>query len=349
MKRLVILLLTLSLVFSMSACGNDETANEGSQESSAVSTDGDNGYEDMRIRMSFSGTSRGMDGIVAERMKENLYEKSGGKIVLETYPDAQLAGGDMQRQVEMFVQGGSFEMAIISEVVLDVLDERLNVTAIPFSYSSYDEAYEYADSTGGEWSRQTLAEHGIHYLIGFSNSIMHLTNNQHEIRTPEDLEGLRMRTIGDYQLRMMRELGADPIQMNWSEVYSAMQMGTIDGHMNGFQTIHSANIHEVQDYLTVSNVTWGKYDILANSEFWESIPEQNRELIDEVAIEAALWARDYLEEIEEEIRQEFEAGGMTITELSDEEYQAFVDAASETRAYYMDLVGEEACEAWGIE
>lgn len=340
MKKFLSILLTLVIILGTTGCGNT---------SSSSNTGSSDDYDKVKLKMSFSGTDAGIDGLVAAKMKELLAERSNGAITLETYGNAQLASGSMQRQVEMLIAGGSFELAIIAETVMADVDKSLNVTGIPFLFSSYEDAYEKADSTGGEWSKKKLGEHDILRIDCFSNGIMHLTNNKHEIKSPDDLKGLKMRTYGDVQMAMMKELGADPINMNWSEVYSAMQMGTIDGHMNGYQTIDSASIYEVQPYLTESSVVWAAYDIVASHASWEKLNKKAQDLILEVSREAALWGREYMNEKEAEIKQKFIDEGVKITKLSDQELEVFKNSTSETRKRFMEECGEDACAAWGVK
>ncbi|HWP50580.1 MAG TPA: TRAP transporter substrate-binding protein [Clostridia bacterium] len=349
MKKLTAIILAALVLLSVAGCNSaSSSAPQATTSTSGGASSASEGYDKVKLKMSFSGTDAGIDGLVAAKMKEMLAEKSGGAVTLETFGNAQLASGNMQRQVELLIAGGSFELGIIAETVMADVDKSLYVTNIPFSFASYEEAYKMADSTGGEWSKKKLAEHGIVRIDCFSNGIMHLTNNKRAIKTPADLAGLKMRTYGDVQMSLMKELGADPINMNWSEVYSAMQMGTIDGHMNGYQTIDSASIFEVQPYLTEASVIWSAYDIVASQKSWDKLSPKTQELIMSVSREAALWGREYMSEKEATIKEKFTTAGVTITTLTQAELDAFKQAASQTRKSFMEQCGEEACTAWGI-
>ena len=70
---------------------------------------------------------------------------------------------------------------------------------------------------------------------------MQFANNKRELHTPADMVNLKMRTYGDLQMSLMRSLGADPTQLSWSELYSALQTGAVDGNMNGYQTLYSGS------------------------------------------------------------------------------------------------------------
>ena len=178
---------------------------------------------------------------------------------------------------------------------------------------------------------------------------MQFANNKREIRTPDDMKNLKMRTYGDLQMSLMRSLGADPTQLSFSELYSALQTGAVDGNMNGYQTLWSGSLHEVQPYITELNATLALYDFLVNEAEWNKLGPDTQELLQECADEAARWGRNYMSSEEEKIKQDMIDYGVQVYVPTEEELQAFKDAASSTIEEYKALVGEEACAAWGIQ
>ena len=332
------------MTLGLASCGGD-SSNGGNAAGSAA----DNGYNEVTLRLSYATGDTGMDGIGAIEFERLVEEKSDGVVQIERFPNCQLSGGDMVRHVEMIIAGGAFELAIISENSFSDVDQTFQVTSIPFAFANYQEAYEYADSTGGEFSKNLLAEHGVVRLDCFSNGIMQFANNQHEIRTPDDMKNLKMRTYGDLQMSLMRDMGADPVNMSWSELYSALQTGSVDGNMNGYQTLWSGSMHEVQPYITEVNVTWAVYDFLANQASWDKLNAETQALLQECATEASLYARDYMDEVEGQIKQDMIDFGVQIYVPTEDELQQFKDAAANTINTYKEIAGPEACAAWGIE
>jgi len=345
MKKRISVLLAIVMIFSLTACGSGgDTPAAGSGASGASGT-----YEKMKLKMNFSGTDQGIDGLVAAYMKKELDERSGGQITLDTFCNCQLSGGDMNRQVEMLIAGGTYELGIISDPLIAAVDDRLQVTNIPFAFSSYEDAYKYADSTGGEYNEQVMAENGIKLLGVFSNGILQITNSKHEITSPDDLKDVKLRVSGKLNTDSVKEMGGDGVALTFSELYSALQMGTVDGQINGYQTIQSASIDEVQKYLTECNMQWVPYSIVAGNGEWEKISNANKELIMEVAKDAAQYGRDYMNEVEGSIKQEFIDNGMVVTELTADQLNEFKAACANTIKEAKALVGEDACAAWGIE
>ena len=156
-------------------------------------------------------------------------ERSGGNITVAVFPNDQLANGNASRGIEM-IASGSVDLAAYATCTLAVIDEKLPVATIPWIFDDYDEAVEVIDSTGKDYYAERLAAKGMTYLGSFHNGFRQLTNSKHEVRTPEDVQHLKIRVPGSVVfMGFFRALGADPTAMNWSEVFTAIQQGTLDG------------------------------------------------------------------------------------------------------------------------
>lgn len=354
MKKFLALALALSMALGLCACSGSSsttTTSESASGSTATSTTSGDGkaYDKLNLKLSYATGDTGMDGIDAIKFEELVEERSGGAIQVDRFPNCQLSGGDMVRHVEMMVSGGAFEMAIISQNSFSTLNKGFYASSIPFAFANYQEAYDKIDSTGGEYVAKLYDELGIVYLSSCSNGIMQFANNKHEVRTPADMKNLKMRTYGDLQMSLMRDMGADPTQLSWSELYSALQTGAVDGNMNGYQTLYSGSMHEVQPYITEVNVTWACYDMLYSKAAWEKLSPDTQELIRECAVEAAQYARDEMDRQEGECKQAMIDYGVSVYVPTEEEMAEFKEAATPTIESYKEMVGAEGCEAFGIE
>lgn len=137
--------------------------------------------------------------------------------------------------------------------------------------------------------------------------------------------------------------------MSWSEVYTAMQQKTIDGHDNSPSTINSANVQEVQKYITVSNHTYEAFTWSANSDWYNGLNEATQELIASCAKQACLDANKQIEGSMEEILSSWEGNGYNeIYRLSDSEIEVFKEAVASVTEQYANEYGQEACTAFGI-
>ena len=186
-----------------------------------------------------------------------------------------------------------------------------------------------------------LANKGITYLGSFHNGFRQLTNSKHAVTTPEDLKGLKIRVPGSaVYMGVFKALGASPTAMSWSEVFTAIQQGTIDGQETGCSVTKSAKMDEIQDYMTIWNYSYENDLFVANTKVWENLEDNTKELLQQCATESCEWGRDRLEAEEDELIKGFQEEGMQVDILTEDQLQAFQEAVAG--------VTEEACAAFGI-
>lgn len=333
----------LAAVLSVSLLTGCSSANgQGTQTSESE-------YQQIELVMAVNGTDIQIDTKVAKKFADLVSEASDGRVTVAVFPNDQLAGGNSTKGIEMIAVGG-VDLAAYATSVLSVLDGQMSIATIPWSFDNYQEARTVIDETGGDYYAKVLAEKGITYLGSFHNGFRQISNSRHEVRTPADVAGLKIRVPGsEVYMDFFRELKADPIAMSWSEVFTAIQQGTIDGQENGVSITDSAKMYEVQDYMTLWNYTYENDLFVANTEIWESLEIKTQELLRTKAKEACDWGRDQVEQEEADIVQKFRDGGMTVTELTEEELAVFKQAVDPVRQKFMEKYGEEACTAFQIK
>ena len=337
-KSRVILLLVLSCALLLAGCGASGT-NEGGTNSE---------YQKIRLVMAVNGTNTQIDSRVAYYFAELVEERSGGNVTVDVFPNDQLAGGSATKGIEMVAQG-SVDIAAYATCTLAVIDSQLPVATIPWSFDGYQQAREVIDGTGGQYYAQRLAAKGITYIGSFHNGFRQLTNSKTAVDEPSDLKNLKIRVPGsEVYMGFFRALGADPTSMSWSEVFTAIQQGTIDGQENGVSVTSTAKMDEIQKYMTIWNYSYENDLFIANTKIWESLQPETRQLLTDCAKEACNWGRDALEAEEADILARFAANGMEITYLNDEQKAAFAAAISDWKGGMIERFGEHACSAFGI-
>ena len=335
--RITALSLALVLVaLLLCGCGNrNGTAAEGE-------------YQRIDLVMAVNGTDTQIDTRVAKYFADLVEERSGGNVTVDVFPNDQLAGGNATMGIEMIAQG-SVDLAAYATCTLAVIDSQLPVATIPWAFDSYADARAVIDSTGGQYYAERLAAKGITYIGSFHNGFRQLTNSKTTVDEPSDLKNLKIRVPGsEVYMGFFRALGADPTSMSWSEVFTAIQQGTIDGQENGVSVTATAKMDEIQQYMTMWNYSYENDLFIANTQIWESLEENTRQLLTECALEACNWGRDALEAEEAELLAGFEKNGMEITYLTDEQKAEFADAIAEWKSGMIDRFGEDACGAFGI-
>lgn len=325
------------LAAGLSGCGSTETSDQ---------NDGE--YQKINLSMAVNGTDTQIDSLVAHHFADLVAERSDGNIVIDVFPNDTLAGGNSTKGVEYIAVGGS-DLGAYATCVLANLEPKLSVATLPWSFTSYQQAREIIDTTGGEYYAKMLAAKGITYLGSFHNGFRQLTNSKHPVTKPEDLKDLKIRVPGSaVYMGVFRALGASPTSMSWSEVFTSIQQGTIDGQENGCSVTKSAKMDEIQKYMTIWNYSYENDLFVANTQVWESLEESTRQLLQECATESCEWGRDRLEAEEDELIQGFRDSGMQVDVLTEEQLQAFKDAVADVSAELKAEYGEEACAAFGI-
>ena len=335
-KPIALLLALVMLTMLLCACGSgDGDVAEGE-------------YQNITLVMAVNGTDTQIDTRVAKYFAQLVEERSGGNVIIDVFPNDQLAGGNATMGIEMIAQG-SVDLAAYATCTLAVIDSQLPVATIPWAFDSYADARAVIDSTGGQYYAERLAAKGITYIASFHNGFRQLTNSKTVVDDPKDLKNLKIRVPGsEVYMGFFRALGADPTSMSWSEVFTAIQQGTIDGQENGVSVTATAKMDEVQKYLTMWNYSYENDLFIANTKVWESLNENTRQLLTDCALEACEWGRDALEAEEAELLAGFEKNGMEITYLTDEQKAVFADAIADWKAGMIDRFGEDACAAFGI-
>lgn len=339
-KRLLAGTAVISVIaaLTLSGCGAKSTSEVGS----------DSEFQTIDLSMAVNGTNTQIDARVANYFAELVEEKSGGSITISVFPNDELAGGNASRGIEMIASGG-VDLAAYATCTMAVIDEKLPVATIPWSFANYQEARETIDGEGGKYYAERLAAKGMTFLGSFHNGFRQISNSKHEIHTPEDVKNLKIRVPGSVvYMGFFNALGADPTSMNWSEVFTAIQQGTIDGQENGVSITSSAKMYEVQKYMTMWNYSYENDLFIANTTTWESLEDNTRELLSECVTEACNWGRDTLEAEEQETLDMFKEKGMTITQLTDDERADFATAIADWKKEMFAYFGEDACAAFGM-
>ena len=327
----------LLLAAMLAGCGGGRRAVSGGGE-----------YESVNLAMAVNGTDTQIDSLVANHFAELVNERSGGAVVVDVFPNDTLAGGNATKGIEYIAVGGS-DLGAYATSVLANLEPKMSVATIPWSFGSYEQARQVIDTTGGAYYAKLLEEKGITYLGSFHNGFRQLTNSKRPVTKPEDLKGLKIRVPGSAVfMNTFEALGANPTAMSWSEVFTAIQQGTIDGQENGCSITKSAKMDEIQKYMTIWNYSYENDLFVVNTKIWESLPENTRQLLQECATEACDWGRDKLEADEAALIDGFRQSGMQVDELSEEQLDAFRRQVADVVSALRDYYGPEACAAFGL-
>jgi len=276
---------------------------------------------------------------------EDLVEAgSNGKIDVQVFPSSQM-GPD--REMIEGVQTGVLEMAIPPSSFFAGWDPAFAVIELPYMYASKDIAYEVLDGDAGAEMLARVENQGLVGLGWLELGVRNVTNNVRPVATPEDLEGVKLRTMKvPAHVATFETLGANPTPMNFGEVYSALQQGVIDGQENPLAIITSQRFYEVQKYLSTTAHVFAVYMPVISKPFFEGLSAEHQKLVRESMAAARSYQAELVAAEDTAQLEEIRAAGVEVLELTAQQRQAFADKTESVRLQYREEVGTEAYDAW---
>src|SRR5690625_1751212 len=274
-------LLLLLLAACSSEQDTDATADDADTDSAEETTEtseADEG-EELQLDMSVTVTETSTWFIAAEKLADDVAEETDGRITIEVFPNEQLSGGDSGKAVELLSKG-NIDLTFNSTIIYSILDERFGVPSAPFLFNDLDEVDEVFNGEGGEALEEILREIGVEPLGYGENGFRQVTNSVHEIKNPDDVDGLKIRIPGiTMYTDLWRKLGSDPSTMTFSEVFTALQQNTIDGQENPIDVIYSSKLDEVQDYISMWNYSYDPLVLGLNKDLFETFSEDEQVML----------------------------------------------------------------------
>ena len=278
------------------------------------------------------------------KFEELVEAGSGGEIDVQIFPSSQM-GPD--REMIEGVQTGVLEMAIPPSSFFAGWDPAFAVIELPYMYASKNIAFDVLDGSAGDGMLSRVENQGLVGLGWLELGVRNVTNNVRPVATPEDLEGVKLRTMKvPAHVATFETLGANPTPMNFGEVYSALQQGVIDGQENPLAIITSQRFYEVQKYLSTTGHVFAVYMPVISKPFFDSLSAEHQKLVrDSMAA-----ARDHQAQLvaSEDAAQleQIRAAGVEVLELTAEQRQVFADKTESVRLQYREKVGAEAYDNW---
>ncbi|MDW9397522.1 DctP family TRAP transporter solute-binding subunit [Sinorhizobium meliloti] len=278
-----------------------------------------------------------------EKFAELVKEKSGGKIEVKLFPGGTL-GGDVQTVSAL--QGGVIEMTVLNAGILASNVKEFGAVDLPFLFNSGEEADKVMDGPFGTSLMERLPATGLvgvaYWELGFRN----LTNNRHPVTKLEDIKGLKIRTIqSPIPVELFNALGANAVPLPYTELYTALETGTVDGQENPSANIINAKFYEVQKYMTLTRHQYNPQIVLVSKKFWDGLNDEEKTILQQAAVEARDFQRKVSREQDAAALEEIRKTGMEVSELSPEETQKLRDAVKPVIEKFSADIGQETVEA----
>ena len=273
-------------------------------------------------------------------------EKTGGRINIKLYPGVSLIQGDQTREFSALRQG-VIDMAVGSTINWSPQVKALNLFSLPFLMPDYAAIDALTQGQVGQQIFATLDKAGVVPLAWGENGYRELSNSKHVVRTPADLKGLKIRVVGSpLFLDTFTALGANPTQMSWADAQPAFASGAVDGQENPMSIFTATKLHTVgQKYLTLWGYVADPLVFVVNKDVWNAWTPADREAVRQAAVEAGkeqiAIARKGLIEPGQPLLKDIAGQGVTITQLSPAERDAFIQATRPTYDKWKGQIGTD--------
>ncbi|MBK3732682.1 tripartite ATP-independent transporter DctP family solute receptor [Azospirillum brasilense] len=269
------------------------------------------------IRFGYGLSESSNQGRAVKFFVEEMSKRSGGKLKVKGFADASL-GSDIQMQNALI--GGAQEMMVGSTATLVGIVKDFAVFDLPFLFNNEQEADAVFDGPFGQKLAAKLNDKGLVGLVYWENGFRNLTNSKRPVTKVEDLKGIKLRVMQNpVYIDMFNGFGANAVPLSFSELFTAMETGTVDGQENPVTTIQSSKFYEVQKYLTISKHVYSPWIVLASKRWYDGLSADERKIINEAAVASRDFERKDSREASKQSIAYLKDKGMQINELSDAE------------------------------
>ena len=255
----------------------------------------------------------------SDEYAKRVNAKLAGKVKVVVYGSSQL-GGD--KELIQKLKLGTVDMAVPSTVMTSEVD-LFGLFELP--YMVKDRAHMAKIEKEVFWPSLAPAaeKKSLKILAVWENGYRHITNNKHPIKVPDDLKGIKLRVPeGKWRVKMFQEYGANPSPMKFSELFTALQTGVMDGQENPFTQIYSAKLQEVQKYLSLSGHVYTPAYLVVGSRKYGALPADVRKVLEDTARETQAFVYETAMRDENELLGKLKQAGMQVNEVDKEAFIA---------------------------
>jgi len=298
-------------------------------------------------------------GMGAQKFSDLVKQRTNGQINIKPYWGSALLKGAQLKSAQL-VANGVIDCAMESTINISPVITEANIFALPFFINNFENLDKMEYGQTGKAIFKAMDAKGLVGLAWAENGFRQVTNSKLAIRTPADVKGLRLRVVGSpIFIDTFRQLGADPVNMNWGDAVTAFGQGVVDGQENPVGVLVPVQIWQYHKYATFWNYLVDPVIFYWNKKQWNAFPKDIQKILKESAEEAAMFEKalcragldgqksldllkskfDYAMEVPEPVKF-MESKGMTVTFLSDDERNAFIEATKPLYEKWVPKIGE---------
>ena len=258
--------------------------------------------------------------------KKKFEEKTGGKHKIDLFPNGQL--GSEENTVSN-AQMGLLDFSLLAINNVTPFSPTVGVLTLPYVIQSAEEAKKLVTGdVGKELTENTVRDAGIRIVGWTFTGFRVLTNSKRPVKTLDDLKGLKIRVPkNEIMIASYQAWGINPTPMAWSETFTALQQGVVDGQDNPYFTVYAMKFNEVQKYITPIRYVFSLEPLIVSESIYQKQPADVKQAILDAGKEATEHSYTFLLESEDKIKKDLIAKGMEIDPPANEEKQ-WIDKAT---------------------
>lgn len=254
-------------------------------------------------------------------MGERVKEKSGGRMQIDIYPNQQLGS---ERECLELLQIGSLGMTKVSTGVMENFAPGLKVFGLPFLFRDREHRFNVLEGEIGEMFLNSSLDKRLKGLT-FYDAGSRSFYTKEPIKTPKDLEGLKIRVMeSQTAINMVKNLGGSPTPIAWGELYTALQQGIVDGAENNLPSFHLSRHYEVCKYFLVDEHTALPDELVIGTPVWNKLSAEEKQWLKEAAMESSEYQKKLWREAELEALEKIKEAGVTVINADKEEFRSMV-------------------------
>jgi tripartite ATP-independent transporter DctP family solute receptor len=254
-------------------------------------------------------------GVAIDTFAREVERRTNGRYKVQTFYSAALGA---ERESVEGVQLGTLDLTLTSTGPLPNFVPEIAILDIPFLFRDYTHARAVLDGPIGQDLLAKFPAKGMVGLAWAENGFRHMTNSKRPVNVPEDLKGLKMRTMENpIHIEAYKQFGILPTPMAFTEVFTALQQGSVDGQENPLSVITAAKLDQVQKYLSLTGHVYSPAVFLMNKAQWEKLSEADKQAFLDAASEGVKANRARVDDDERKAVADLRARGMTVAENVD--------------------------------
>jgi tripartite ATP-independent transporter DctP family solute receptor len=267
------------------------------------------------MRISISIPQNSHQGVAIDTFAKEVEKRTNGRYKIQTFYSSALGA---EREATEAVQLGTQELTFTSTGPIPNFVPEVKILDVPFLFRDYAHARAVLDGPIGQELLQKFDSKGIKALAWGENGFRHMTNSKRAVHNPEDLKGLKMRTMENpVHVQAYKGFGIIPTPMAFSEVFTALQQGTVDGQENPLSVITSAKFDQVQKYLSLTGHVYSPCVLLMNKAAFDKLSDADKKAFLDAAKEAVKANRARVDADEKIAVADLRAKGMQVDEKID--------------------------------